>query len=999
MLDKTRSRLRQAFRLDGGGLIDRATALHFSFDGRQLTGHAGDTLASALIANGVHLVGRSFKYHRPRGIFTAGSDEPNALVELRSAARREPNTRATTVELYDGLEATSQNRWPSLEFDLMAVNSLFAPLLGAGFYYKTFMWPAAFWEKVYEPLIRRAAGLGRASRLPDPDTYEQAYAFCDVLVIGAGPAGLAAALAAGRAGARVILCDEDSRPGGRLLSERCEIGGEPGHVWADATVAELESMPSVRVMPRCTVFGVYDGGVHAVVERVSDHLPVPPPHQPRQRLWRVVAKRTVLAAGATERPIVFPGNDRPGVMLASAMRAYANRFAAAPGRRVAVFTASDDGWRTAIDLAAAGAEVVALIDARPAVAPELRARLPGVRLMQGSQVVATAGGQRIGSITVRSGAATETLVVDSLAVSGGWNPAVHLTCHLGGRPVWSENLAAFVPGAGLPPGMTVAGAASGALTLARCLTDGTQAGSDAAAEATGHARKPTTLARTDDEACAISPLWHVAGCTGKAFVDLQHDVTADDIVLAHREGFGAVEHLKRYTTLGMATDQGKTANLPALGIVAALAGRAIPDLGTTTFRPPYTPVAIGALTGHHRGKSFRPTRRTPTHAWAEEQGAVFVETGPWLRAQYFPPPGETDWLATVSREVRTVRSTVGFCDVSTLGKIDVQGPDAGTFLDRLYINTLSTLPVGRARYGVMLREDGFVLDDGTTARLAADRFFMTTTTANAGRVYQHMQFCHQVLWPELDVQFTSVSDQWAQFSIAGPSARELLSLVVDAPFDVSDAALPFMAATESTIQRGVPARIFRISFSGELAYEIAIPARYGEAFAARLMQLGRRLGVTPYGTEALAVMRIEKGHVAGNEIDGRTTARDLGLGRMMSSKKDCIGRTMASRPALLDPDRPAFVGFKPVHATARLRAGAHLIPCRAAATAANGQGVVTSVAFSPALGHWIGLGLIARGPQRLGEIVRAVDPVRGGDIEVEIAAPCFIDPEGVRQRG
>jgi sarcosine oxidase subunit alpha len=999
MLDKTRSTAStQPFRLEGGGLIDRTTALRFRFDNRELVGHKGDTLASALLANGVRLVGRSFKYHRPRGIFTAGSDEPNALVELRSGARREPNTRATTAELYDGLEATSQNRWPSLEFDLMAVNGLLGPLISAGFYYKTFMWPAAFWEKVYEPLIRRAAGLGRASRLPDPDAYEQAYAFCDVLVIGAGPAGLAAALAAGRAGARVILCDEDMRVGGRLLAERCEVGGEPGHVWADAAVAELESMPRVRVLSRSTAFGVYDGGTYAAVERVTDHLPVPPSHKPRQRLWRIVAKRAVLAAGAIERSIVFAGNDQPGVMLASAMRTYLNRHAAAPGKRVAVFTCGDDGWRTAIDLVQAGVDVAALIDSRPEAPTALRARLPGVRIMQGSVVLTAHGRQTLGSITVRSGTSDETLVADALAVSGGWSPVVHLTCHLGGRPVWNETLAAFVPGA-LPPGMTVAGAANGAMTLARCLAEGAAAGA-AAAHAAGY---PTgaapTILRADDEPCDLTPLWHVRDGTGKAFVDLQHDVTADDIALAHREGFGAAEHLKRYTTLGMATDQGKTSNLPALGIMAALTGRSLPEIGITTFRPPYTPVSIGALTGHHRGRDFRPTRRTPSHVWAEGQGAVFVETGLWLRAQYFPQPGETDWLTTVRREVETVRSAVGFCDVSTLGKIDVQGPDAARFLDRLYINTFSTLPVGRARYGVMLREDGFVMDDGTTARLGPDRFFMTTTTANAGRIYQHMQFCHQVLWPDLDVQFTSVSDQWAQFSIAGPRARELLALIVDAPFDVSDAAFPFMAAAETTVQGGVPARLFRISFSGELAYEIAVPARYGNSFAARLMQAGRRLGVVPYGTEALAVMRIEKGHVAGNEIDGRTTARDLGLGRMLSTKKDCIGRVMAGRPALLDPDRPAFVGFKPVDPSARLRAGAHLIPRNAQATAANDQGVVTSVAFSPTLGHWIGLGLIARGPQRYGEVVRAVDPVRGGDVEVEIAHPCFIDPEGARQRG
>jgi sarcosine oxidase subunit alpha len=997
MLDKTQSAPLQPFRLDGGGLIDRASALRFRFDGRELIGHAGDTLASALIANGVRLVGRSFKYHRPRGILSAGSDEPNALVELRSGARREPNTRATVVELHDGLEAESQNRWPSLEFDLMAINSLFAPLLGAGFYYKTFMWPAAFWEKLYEPLIRRAAGLGRASRLPDPDHYEQAYAFCDVLVIGAGPAGLAAALAAARGGARVIVCDEDARPGGRLLSERCEVNGEPGHVWAEAAAAELAGMARVRVMPRSTVFGVYDGGTYAAVERVSDDLPVPLPHQPRQRLWRIVAQRTVLASGAIERPIVFGGNDRPGIMLASAMRTYVNRYAAAPGRRAAVFTSGDDGWRTAIDLAQAGVEVAVVIDNRPEVPDGLRARLPGVRVMSGSEVVTAGGGQTLSSITVRSGSATETLVVDTLAVAGGWNPAVHLTCHLGGRPVWNETLAAFVPGS-LPDGMTVAGAANGVLSLGRCLADGARIGA-AAGEATGHSPAAYEPPKADDEESALAPLWHVGGSSAKAFVDFQHDVTADDIALAHREGFGAVEHLKRYTTLGMATDQGKTSNVPALGIVAALAGRAIPDVGTTTFRPPYTPVSFGALTGHHRGTHFRPTRRAPTHAWAERQGAVFVEAGPWLRAQYYPQAGESDWLTTVNREVEAVRSAVGFCDVSTLGKIDVQGPDAGTFLDRLYINTFSNLAVGRARYGVMLREDGFVMDDGTTARLAADRFLMTTTTANAVRVYQHMQFCHQVLWPDLDVQFVSVTDQWAQVSIAGPRARDLLALLVDPPFDVGDAALPFMAAAETTVQGGTPARVFRISFSGELAYEVAVPARYGSSLAARLMQLGRRLGVTPYGTEALAVLRIEKGHVAGNEIDGRTTAHDLGLGRMLSTKKDCIGRVMAGRPALLDPDRPAFVGLKPIDPSARLRAGAHLVPRDAVATADYDQGVVTSVAFSPTLGHWIGLGLLARGPQRSGERVRAVDPVRNGEVEVEIVQPCFIDPEGVRQRG
>jgi methylglutamate dehydrogenase subunit C len=981
----------RAFRLPAGGLIDRSRLLRARFDGREVTGFAGDTLASALLANGTRIVGRSFKYHRPRGILAAGSEEPNALVELQSGARREPNTKATTVELYDGLEAASQNRWPSLKFDLLAVNSLMSPVFVAGFYYKTFMWPASFWEKLYEPFIRRAAGLGRGAGVDDPDHYEHAYAFCDVLVIGAGPAGLAATLAAGRSGARVIICDEDFRFGGRLLAERQEVDGMAGHAWATRAVEEFASLPEVRLMPRTTVFGVYDGGTYGAIERVADHLPVPPAHHPRQRLWKIVAKRAVVAAGATERPIVFGGNDRPGIMLASAMRTYVNRFAVAPGRRVAVFTSTDDGWRTAADLAQAGIRVAVVIDSRPV--PSLKAPA-GTRVMRGGAVIATKGRTALRAITVRTADRTEEIAVDALAVSGGWDPVVQLTCHHGHRPVWNETIAAFVPGT-LPKGLTVAGAANGTMTLAACLAEGARAGREAA-EAAGSSAAAATVPKADDEPCAVTPLWHVTG--SKAFVDFQNDVTYDDIALAAREGFRSVEHLKRYTTLGMATDQGKTANVNALAVMAGLTNRPIPETGTTAFRPPYTPVAIGAFAGHHRGPAFRPARLTPSHAWAEEQNAVFVETGLWLRAQYFPRAGERDWLTTVNREVTTVRSAVGFCDVSTLGKIDVQGSDAARFLDRLYVNTFSTLAVGRTRYGVMLREDGFVMDDGTTARLAEDRFIMTTTTANAARVFQHMQFCRQVLWPDLDVQFVSVTDQWAQYAVAGPRARDTLAALVDPPFDISDAAFSYMAAAELTILGGVPARLFRISFSGELGYEIAVPARFGDALARTLMEAGAGHGIAPYGTEALGVMRIEKGHAAGNEIDGRTTARDLGLGKLISAKKDYIGRTLANRPGLIHPDRPALVGCKPVDQGARLAAGAHFLPVGAPARAAHDQGVVTSVAFSPTLGHWIGLGLLARGPQRIGERVRAVDPVRDGDIVVEICAPCFVDPAGERLR-
>jgi sarcosine oxidase subunit alpha len=990
----------QPNRLDRGGLIDRSRTIRFTFDGKTYTGHPGDTLASALLANGVVLTGRSFKYHRPRGILSAGSEEPNALVELRDGARREPNTKATMAELFDGLSATSQNRWPSLEFDVMSINSLLSPVFVAGFYYKTFMWPSALWEKLYEPMIRRAAGLGRASDDADPDTYDKATAFADVLVIGAGSAGLMAALSAARTGARVILVDENAALGGRAIDDAAEIDGKPAADWVRSVETELLQAKNVRILRRTTAFGAYDGGTYGAVERVSDHLPKAAEGAPRQRLWRLVAKQTVLASGATERPIVFGGNDRPGVMLAGAVRTYLNRFGVAPGQRAVVFTNNDYGATTVTALKRAGVDVVALVDSRPELSEQVKriAGEAGTKLISGGVVTGALGKKRVTGVTIQTRTDDEIkLECDLVAVSGGWNPNIQLTTHQGSRPVWNDTLHCFLPGV-LPHGMSLAGAVAGDLALHKSLAGGATAGASAATS-TGRQATPTAVPKAAEESEAITPLWRVKNPNGKAFVDQQNDVTASDVELAEREGFRAVEHLKRYTTLGMATDQGRTANVNALAIMAEITGRSIPETGITVARPPYTPVALGALAGHHREKNFKPTRLPPSYRWAKEQGAVFVETGLWLRPAYFPRPGEKDWLETVKREVTTVRSAVGICDVSTLGKVDLQGADAAAFLDKIYMNGLKTLGIGKARYGGMLREDGIFLDDGTVARFGENHYFITTTTANAVKAVQHMEYCHQWLFPEMDVQIVSATEQWAQYAVAGPKSRELLQKVVDPEFDITDAGFNYLQVGEITVCGGIKARLYRLSFSGERAYEIGVPARYGDALIRRLMEAGQEFGACAYGTEALGVMRIEKGHISGPELNGTTTPRDVGLGGMVSSKKDFIGHVLGKRPGLTDPDRPTLVGFRPVDRQARLRSGAHFIARDAVPSASTDEGYMTSVAFSPSNGHWVGLGFLKRGPDRIGEIVRAYDPVRGGDTLVEVVSPVFVDPEGVRVRG
>jgi len=977
-------------RIAGRGIIDRAATVGFRFDGREYTGFQGDTLASALLAGGTKLFGRSFKYHRPRGVMTAGSEEPNALVTVGQGAQSVPNVRATQQEIFSGLTAKSQNRWPSLSFDVMQVNDLMAPFFGAGFYYKTFMWPRAFWERLYEPLIRRAAGLGALSGRHNDEAYEKAFAFCDLLVIGSGPAGLIAALAAGRAGARVILAEEDARMGGRLLAECEEVGGKPGHLWAEEVIAELATLPNVRLMTRTTVTGAYDGGTYGALERVGLHLANPPADLPRECFWRIVAKRAILASGAHERQIAFPMNDRPGVMAAGAVRAYLNRWGVATGRRVAVFGNNDDAHRTARDLVAAGVEVAALIDVR-----EDAPQPAGFRVIAGGRVAGTRGRLALREITVASASGEERLEVDCLAVSGGWNPALHLTCHMNGRPEWDDAIAAFVPRPGMIPGLHAVGAAAGQMTTAAAL-DGGLAATRAALSDLGIAAPELDLPQAENGGARVRAFWQVAEGKGRAWLDFANDVTTKDVRLAAQENYASVEHMKRYTTQGMAPDQGKNSNVSALAVLADATGRGIPETGTTTFRPPYVPVSIAAMGAGAQGVGFAPQRFLTSHKASVERGAPMIEAGLWYRPSYFPRPGEKTWREACDREVAAVRESVGICDVSTLGKIDIQGADAARFLDFVYTNTFSTLPVGRVRYGLMLREDGLVLDDGTTARLGDSHYLMTTTTAAAGLVMRHLEFVHQAHCPNWDVRMISVTEQWAQFAIAGPRARDLLNSMLPEPLD--DAAFPFMGCGTIDI-RGLTARLFRISFSGEVGYEIAVPARYGDGLFRDLVARAESMDGAAYGMEALNVLRVEKGFITHAEIHGRTTAFDIGMQAMVSAKKDCIGKAASQRPGMNGSEREQLVGLRPVQPMQEIGAGAHLFAKGAEPVSANDEGYVTSVAWSPTLKSWLGLGFLKNGRARHGEIVRLYDHLRGKDVACEVVHPVFLDPEGGRMRG
>ncbi len=998
----------QTHRLNEGGSIDRSQPLVFSFNGRRYQGYAGDTLASALLANGVMLVGRSFKFHRPRGIFSAGAEEPNALVQLESGAHTQPNLRATQIELYDGLEATSVNCWPGVRFDVGAVNGLFSRLLPAGFYYKTFMRPRRLWP-VYESLIRRAAGLGRAPREADPDRYETMNAHTDVLVVGAGPAGLAAALAAARAGARVVMADEQNQAGGSLLGTRDSIGNGPAAEWIAAAMTELLAMDEVTLLPRTTVFGYYDHNFLAALERVTDHLgPAAPADLARQRLWRIRARQVVLATGAIERPLLFENNDRPGVMLAGAARAYVNRFAVRPGRRAVVFTNNDSAYETGVELAATGIEVAAIVDVRPnppgAAAPD-----HGIEIAAGHAVVRARGSKRLSGVEVMAlddrgeklHGAPRRIACDLLCVSGGWNPAVQLLSQSRGRLRYDDALAAFVPSESVQAERS-AGAANGALCLADCMAQGYAAGAAAADEAgfspiAGAAeRGPAAAAASPPQPIWTVPALKRRGAGTKHFTDLANDVTAADIALAAREGYFAVEHVKRYTTMGMGPDQGKTGNVHGIALLSHELGKAIPEVGTTTFRPPYTPVTIGALAGRRVGKLADPVRKTPMHEWHVEAGAVFEDVGQWKRPFYYPRPGES-MSEAVNRECLAVREDLGILDATTLGKIDLQGPDAVTLLNRIYANDWDTLGIGRCRYGVMLGEDGMVMDDGVTARLDDQHYLMTTTTGNAARVLAWLEEWVQTEWPELDVYMTSVTEQFATITIAGPKGRRLLSELTD-DIDFDKEAFPFMSWRTGTVAE-IPARVFSVSYTGELSYEINVPASYGMALWQALMRSGERYGITPFGTEAMHVLRAEKGFImVGQDTDGTVTPVDLGMAWIVSKKKDFMGRRSLRRPDTMRADRLQMVGLLAENPNLVLPEGSQIVAEPKPDPPVAMIGHVTSSYWSVARGRSIALALVEGGRRRKGETVQ-VRLYAGGLAPAVIGDSVFYDPEGRKLHG
>jgi sarcosine oxidase subunit alpha len=991
------------FRTEAGGSIDRSQPVKFQFNGKSYQGFAGDTLASALLANGVHLVGRSFKYHRPRGIFAAGVEEPNALVTVvRDAARTTPNVRATQVEIYDGLIAHSQNHWPSLQFDLNRINDVLSAFFPAGFYYKTFMWPRSAWKSLYEPVIRRAAGLGRAPLQPDPDRYAQRYAHCDVLVVGAGPAGIAAALEAADSGARVILCEQSPQFGGSLLADSAAvIDGQPTRPWLDQAIARLRHFRQVTLLTRTTAFGYFPHNLIGLNQRLSDHLAQVDGSSPRERLWQVRAHEVVLATGAIERPLVFPGNDRPGVMLAGAAHTYLHRFGVRIGERAVIVTSGDDPYRTALDLHDAGVQIAAIADLRPQAQGSLpeEARRRGIDVRENCTVLDTRGGLRVKSVTLgRANGDTvlgrETIACDSLLMSGGYTPSVHLFSQSRGRLTWDTDLHAFVPGKSAERERS-AGACRGIFELSAVLADGAATGAQAAG-APHTNRRYSVQAETRNRTPYLGALPGCSSSSSKSFVDWQHDVTTRDLSLATREGFQSIEHVKRYTTTGMATDQGKTSNLNAMSIVAKSLSASIPQVGLTTFRMPYTPVSFGSMAGVSRGDLFDPVRATPIHAWAVAKGAVFENVGLWKRARYFPR-GAEDMHAAVARECLAVRSQCGIFDASTLGKIEVVGPDAAEFMNRLYINNWSNLAVGRSRYGILLREDGFIFDDGVVARTAVDRFHVTTTTGGAPRVLALMEDYRQTEWPDLKVWLTSTTEQWAVIAIQGPRARLVLESLVEG-IDISKDAWPHMSVARGRIC-GVPLLLFRVSFSGELGFEINVPAGDGLEVWNTLYAAGAVHGITEYGTETMHVLRAEKGYIiVGQDTDGTVTPDDAGLSWAIGKNKtDFVGKRSLDRASMKSSNRKQLVGLLCKDGRGVLEEGAQIAERRGQTPPMQLIGHVTSSYWSSALQRPIALAMVAGGRARLGQTLYV--PMPQGDVETEVTSPIFYDPQGLRING
>ena len=997
----------QKFRIKDKGYINRNKIINFKFNGKSFTGYEGDTLASALLANGIHLVGRSFKYHRPRGFFAAGVDEPNAKLQVNLNGHSEPNVNATEIELVEGITATSQNCWPSVEFDIGAINNLLNKFFPAGFYYKTFMWPKSFWYKVYEPFIRKAAGLGVASVEKDKERYEHKFEYCDLLVTGSGPAGLASAYAAAKSGAKVILAEDKHRFGGSLLLDDVSIDNLSGKDWADKIISELKEMPNVTVKNRSQVFGYYDHNMLVMYERVGDHLEKKSKFTPRQRLWYIRCKEVILSTGSIERPIVFGNNDTPGVMLASGAKEYMKVYGVLVGKKPIIFTNNDSAYETAIEFKNNGAEPI-VIDTRKNQDSELinEAKNKGINIKFNYAVIKANGYKKVKSAIIgelsedkTSYKKTLTVECDCICVSGFWTPSVHLASQSGNKLKFEEKIDAFVPNKSKQNEITV-GSANGDFTLQNSLNSGFDVGNKVAKRVNNNTKeiniqvpKVTEKKQNIHDKFWCSPL--TKNIKAKRFVDFQNDVSVSDIEIAIREGYRSIEHVKRYTTLGMATDQGRTSNLNGLQLVSNIENKIIPEVGHTTFRPPFTPITIGTIVGREVGKHFMPTRLTPMHDWHVKNNAVFVDAGAWKRPRYYKLGNET-MIEAANREAKNVRDKVGICDVTTLGKIDVKGPDAAEFLNRVYTNAWMKLPIGKARYGVMLREDGIVMDDGTTTRISDNHYHMTTTTAQAANVLSHLEYYLQIVWPDLNVNVVSTTEQWAGAALAGPKSRDVLAKLFPS-LDVSNEALPFMGYVESNLL-GVPVRIFRISFSGELAYEINIQSDCGMFMWEKMMKEGKEFGIQPYGTEALSTLRIEMGHVAGPELDGRTIPYDVSLEGMVSKKKDFIGKRSLSKLAFNKTDRQKIVGLIPLDRKTSIPEGSHLVIDKNATLPNPKLGHVSSSCWSVENNNPFSLAILKDGKNMIGKKLFAVSPLKNKSIEVEVISSHYVDHEGKRVR-